>query len=156
MSLLRAKAEIPKDYFLNKRRFIAFHWKGICYRWNCVCVSWKDEGPGCGLEDYSTAPSSSLTSQSFPVVIAVAFDLPSSRWRGKQQVRALMAWWHIYLLALTLELPSAPVSYSSERLTVFIDKCHDVDLCSSSPWERSGGWGSQLLAGFQVAGNVWD
>ena len=91
MSLLRAKAEIPKDYFLNKRRFITFHWKGICYRWNCVCVGWKDEGPGCGLEDYRTAPSSSFTSHSFSVVIDIAFDLQSSSWKGKQEVRALMA-----------------------------------------------------------------
>ena len=57
-----------------------------------MCVSRKDEGPGCGLEDYRTAPSSSSTSQRFPVVIDVAFDLLSSRWRGEREVRALMAW----------------------------------------------------------------
>ena len=50
-----------------------------------------DEGPGCGLEDYRTAPSSSLTSHSFLIVIDVAFDLQSSSWKGKQEVRALMA-----------------------------------------------------------------
>lgn len=38
MCLLSARAEIPKDYFLNKRRFITFNWKGICYS-RIVCVS---------------------------------------------------------------------------------------------------------------------
>lgn len=115
MSLLRAKAETPKDYFSNKRRFITFNWKRICYSCNCVCVSWKGDGPGCGLQGCWAAPSDSWTSHRSSVLVDLASNLQSP---GKSEVMVPLVRWHIYLAALTLAAPTSSFMADSASIAL--------------------------------------